>query len=260
MTRAVILAAGEGTRLRPLTEHLPKALVPLAGTPLLERQMRVLSSAGIEDRSLVVGFCADALAAIGTRCFHNPRYADTNMVASLHCAKSLFDGADDVLIAYGDIVYAPQVLRALLATPGPIAVVVDLGWQRLWQLRMDDPLADAETMKLDAAGCIVELGRKPQRLDEIEGQYIGLLKVDRAFAPQFFDRYERWPAGVPFEGKPVERMYMTSYIQHQIDHGVAVRAARVTHGWLEVDSVRDLKNYEDAHAQGLLAPLYDLGS
>lgn len=260
MTRTVILAAGEGTRLRPLTDHLPKTLVPLGGEPLLSRQMTVLHRAGITDISIVAGYCAEALEGRGARLFHNPRYATTNMVASLYCAKPLFDGDDDVVVAYGDIVYEPRVLARLLATEAPIAVVVDLGWQRLWQLRMDDPLSDAETMKLDAAGHIVELGRKPRSLADIQGQYIGLFKVSRAFAPEFFARYEQLPGNALFEGRPRDKMYMTSYLQHQIDHGVPVHAATVTNGWLEVDSVQDLQRYESALAQGELAPIYDGGA
>jgi choline kinase len=260
MTRIVILAAGEGTRLRPLTDHLPKTLVPLGGVPLLTRQMSVLHRADISDVSIVVGYCADALKACDARLFHNPRYATTNMVASLHCAKPLFDGSDDVVVAYGDIVYEPRVLASLLATEALIAVVVDLGWQRLWQLRMDDPLSDAETMKLDAAGHILELGLKPLSLADIQGQYIGLFKVSRAFAPKFFARYEQLPENALFEGRPRDKMYMTSYLQHQIDHGVMVWAAMVTNGWLEVDSAQDLDRYEKALAQGELAPIYDGGA
>lgn len=260
MTRTVILAAGEGTRLRPYTASLPKALVPLLGVPLLQRQTAVLRRAGIADIGIVTGHCAGALAGQGLQEFHNPHFAETNMVASLRCAGAWFDGGDDVVMAYGDIVYEPRVLAALLAAPAPLAVVVDRGWQRLWQLRMDDPLADAETLRLDARGCIVELGRKPRSLDEIEGQYIGLVKIDRAFAPRFFDAYDALPAGAAFDGRPREKMYMTSYLQHLIDGGVPAHAATVTHGWLEVDTVEDLARYEAAARDGALAGLYDPGA
>jgi len=257
MTRVVILAAGEGTRLRPLTDELPKALVALQGTSLLERQLAVLRRAGITDISVVIGYCASAWEGLGLRTFHNPRYADTNMVASLHCARELFDGRDDVIVAYGDIVYQPTVLASLLDSEAPLSIVVDHGWLDLWRLRMDDPLSDAETLRLDTRGHIVELGRKPRTLDEIEGQYIGLIKVGRGFAPHFFDRYEQLAPDAPFDGRPRDRMFMTSYLQHQIDQGVAVRAAPVRHGWLEVDSVQDLRRYEAAIQAGTLAALYD---
>ncbi|MCR5885729.1 phosphocholine cytidylyltransferase family protein [Rhizobacter sp. J219] len=257
MTRAVILAAGEGTRLRPLTEQLPKALVPFAGATLLDRQLDVLGRAGITDVSVVTGHARVAFWGRGLRLFDNPAYASTNMVASLRCAAAVFDGAEDVVIAYGDIVYEPRVLQTLLDRDAPIAVVVDLGWERLWRLRMDDPLSDAETMKLDAQGRIVELGRKPRSLDDIQGQYIGLVKVGRGFASRFFSIYDGMVAGSVQDGRPKEKMYMTSYLQAHIDAAVPVLAAKVTNGWLELDSTQDLQRYERALQQGLLASVYD---
>lgn len=257
MTKTVILAAGEGSRLRPLTERLPKTLVPFAGMALMLRQLRVLREARVSSVSVVCGHAREAFEGFGLPLYHNPAYASTNMVASLRCADALFGGDEDVVIAYGDIVYEPRVLASLLATQAPIAVVVDLGWRRLWELRMDDPLSDAETMKFDAAGHIVELGRKPRHLSEIQGQYIGLIKISKEFAPSFFDLYDGLAPGSLFDGRPREKMYMTSYLQAQIDAGVPVMAAKVTHGWLELDSVEDLRRYEAARSHDLLRPLYD---
>lgn len=257
MTRTLILAAGEGTRLRPLTEFLPKTLVPLDGESLLARQMKVNQRAGIDDISIVTGHCASALKASGARLFHNPRYASTNMVESLSCARSLFDGSDDIVVAYGDIAYEPRLLESVLAAEAPISVVVDVGWRQLWELRMDDPLSDAETMKLDVGGRIVELGEKPSSMDDIQGQYIGLFKVSRRFAPLFFEAYDRLPAFPLHGGRPREKIFMTAHLQNHINAGVEVLAAKVEHGWLEVDSVQDLLRYEAALADGRLQHLYD---
>lgn len=257
MTRAVILAAGEGSRLRPLTNNLPKTLVKLFNRPLLTRQLDVLNRAGINAVSVVAGYCAAAFEAYGTPLIINADYSKTNMVASLHRAHCLFDGEEDVIVSYGDIAYEPNVLRAALDTPGPLVVVVDVGWKTLWQLRMDNPLDDAETMKIDANGCITELGGKPQTLDEIEGQYIGLIKIDKIFAPFFFDLYESWPVNTILDEKPIEMMYMTSYIQRLIDQGIKVQAAKVENGWLEVDTLDDLLRYEYANKNGQLTHIYN---
>ena len=94
--RAVILAAGEGTRLRPHTNDRPKCLVELAGRPLLAWQLDALHAAGVTDVTIVTGYRADQIT-VGTRRVHNDRYDDTNMVASLMCARAAFDGTDDVL-------------------------------------------------------------------------------------------------------------------------------------------------------------------
>src|ERR1044071_3517735 len=88
----VILAAGEGTRLRPHTLDRPKCLVPLAGRPLLAWQTDALRAAGVDDIVVVTGYRADQIRALGYRTVFNPRYEKTNMVASLMCARDTLDG------------------------------------------------------------------------------------------------------------------------------------------------------------------------
>ncbi len=76
------------------------------------------------------------------------------------------------MICYGDIVYEARVLAALLNVDAPVTVVIDRQWRRYWELRLDDPLTDAETLKLGPGGRLLELGKKPKTFDDIEGQYI----------------------------------------------------------------------------------------
>lgn len=252
MTRAIILAAGEGTRLRPLTLDRPKCLVPLAGRPLLEWQVDALRAAGIDDITIVTGYRADQIEALGHPTAHNDRYDATNMVASLMCARDRLDGADDVIIAYGDLVYEPVVVEALVAAKAPAAITVDRSWQRLWELRMDDPLADAETLRIGGDGNVVELGRKPTSLDEIEGQYMGLIGLRADFVPRFVASYDELDPAGPYEGRDRDNMYMTSFLQHLIDHVGPLTAVTVDGGWLEVDTTDDLEIYESLHEEGRL--------
>ncbi len=87
--RAVILAAGCGTRLRPLTDNRPKCMVELAGSSLLERQLMVLRAAGIDQITVVTGFRSDKIDADGCHLVHNPDYDVTNMVATLFSAATI---------------------------------------------------------------------------------------------------------------------------------------------------------------------------
>lgn len=115
------------------------------GKPLLEYQLATLRECGIDDIVLVTGYKKDALTRYSIRSYENERYDSTNMVYSLFCAESEFN--DDLIICYGDIVFETRVLRALLAGDSEFAVVVDKGWQKLWELRMEDPVSDAESLK-----------------------------------------------------------------------------------------------------------------
>ena len=250
--RAIILAAGEGTRLRPYTLDRPKCLVPLAGRPLLEWQRDALRAAGIDDITVVTGYRADQIRALGCSTVQNDDFASTNMVASLMCAAHLLDGSDDVVICYGDLVYEPRLVRALCDRDAPVAITVDRQWRRLWDLRMADPLADAETLKLDANGHVIELGRKPVSYADIEGQYMGLIGIRRAIAPKLVDVYRALDPAGPYDGRDRANMYMTSFLQYLIDEVTPVAAVVVDGGWLEVDTIADLDTYEALHASGRL--------
>lgn len=243
--RAIILAAGQGSRLYPYTKDRPKCMVELLGKPLLHRQLAVLKGAGIDDILLVGGYKADRLVAEGVGVVLNPRYAETNMVTTLFCAESWMQPGEDLIVAYGDIVYEPGVLKSLLKTDAPLGISVDREWRRLWELRMENPLVDVETLKLDEQGCIVELGKKPLSYDDVQGQYMGLIKVRGDQVKAFGQAWHALDKSACFDGKDFDNMYMTSFLQHLIDSGWKAQAAFTSNGWLEVDTVDDLRCYEE---------------
>ncbi len=250
--KAIILAAGQGTRLRPLTDQKPKCLVELCQTSLLERQIRVLRQAGIEDVLIVGGYRAEAIEALGYPVIRNRKYQSSNMVASLFCASAELTGDWDIIIAYGDIVYELRVLKNLMDCAEPIALSIDSQWRKYWQLRLEDPLTDAETLMLDEDGYVVELGKTPKNYDTIQGQYMGLIKVRADFVPRLKDVYEQMPMDILYDGKDYNNMYMTSFLQHLIDIGWKVKAVPTDNGWLEIDSVDDLDLYHSMQAHGEL--------
>ncbi len=219
--KAIILVAGTGSRLRPLTEHCPKCLVPLKGTPLLQYQLNTLRAAGIKNVALVTGYKSEALAPYGLTSYENPRFDSTNMVYSLFRAEEEFN--DDLIICYGDIIFEDRILDALLKSDGDFSVVVDRGWRRLWELRMDDPLSDAESMRVDELGLIRDIGRKVSSFEEIEGQYIGLLKISARCLTQIRAFYQGLDRAADYDGKNFDNMFMTTLIRRLIDHGMPIK-------------------------------------
>jgi len=259
MISAVILAAGFGARLRPITDTRPKCMVSLAGRSLLDRQLEVFRDNGVDDVSIVLGHAPESVdpAVYPLRRFMNEEYRSTNMVASLMHACALFDGTKDILVSYGDIVYERRVLKSVLGNRHEISVAVDRRWRALWELRMDDPLSDAETMRIASNGRIEELGKKPRSYDDVQGQYIGLFRVAARVAPKVVDFYDRLPPDGPYDGRDRSNMFMTSFIQALIDAGFDVGAAFVDGGWLEIDQLADLERYEGLAAKGKLNGYYD---
>ncbi len=256
MTRVLILAAGQGTRLRPLTNDKPKCLVSLLGQSLLARQVTTLRKAKINHIHIATGYRSDQIEALGFDTSYNPRYAETNMVETLFCAtdyiKQTAALGEDLIIAYGDIVYQDQNLDKLLACDNEIALMIDAKWEDLWRLRLDNPLDDAETLVMDAGGFVKELGKKPDNYERIQGQYTGLIKLRSNKINDFIEFYQQLDRSANYDGKDFDNMYMTSFLQMLIDAGWQAKAAMVNSGWLEIDSVDDLEQYESLFDEGHL--------
>lgn len=242
--KAIILAAGEGTRLRPYTLDRPKCLVEIDGISLLERQLAVLRSRGIDEIVIVGGYRAEMLDGKATRLRINPRYAETNMVTSLFCAEEELQ--HEVIVSYGDIVYAGETLDSLLISPAEIAITIDMQWESYWRARNEDPLADAETLRLGEDGRIVEIGQRPRSLDEIEGQYMGLMKFSGQGLKQLKIAYRKALQEGTLGPRAVEKAYMTDLLQALIDSGCRVHAVPVSTPWVEADTVNDLLSNETA--------------
>jgi choline kinase len=226
--------------------------VELAGRTLLNRQLAVLAKAGIDDILLVGGYRADQLAAWPHPLVVNHDFASTNMVYSLFCARDALDGSDDILIAYSDIVYEARVVRALAAASGDIAVAVNTDWQALWQARMDDPLSDAESLAMAPDGRLLEIGRKATDYAQIEGQYMGLIKVAAGQTSRLARVYDEMAELPRYAGATHGNMYLTDFLQRLCDLNWPVFGVKVDGGWLEVDSVEDLTVYQGLAERGEL--------
>lgn len=242
--RIIVLAAGQGTRLRPLTNYIPKCLVKYKNKSLIDYQLDLFGQNNITDINVVLGYRADAFDKSEANIIINENYAHTNMVGTLMVAKDLFDGTDDILITYGDIIYTNEVLSSALNNMDDLAITVDLNWLQLWSLRMDNPLEDAETLKINQQGNVFELGKKTNCYDDIQGQYMGLIKVSKHFASSFIKHYEQMDQHSLYDGQSYKNMYMTSYLQSLINEGYLLKALPVFGGWLEIDSIQDIEFYE----------------
>lgn len=254
----VILAAGRGSRLGALGEGRPKCLLPFAGDTLLGWQLRALHAAGISEVHIVRGYCGAMLDGVPATFSENPEWAVTNMVHSLFCAKPVLEADSPLLISYGDIVYEAGIVDALRGARGDIVVAVNRQWLSLWQQRMEDPLKDAETLRISEDGRIVDIGRRPNSFSEIDAQYMGLIRLTEAGLKQvsaFFaasDETASWMLG-----RNKRNCYMTDLLRGLIEAGLPVTACPVDGGWLEFDTGSDLELYERLVRQDRISQFFN---
>ena len=234
--KAIILAAGRGSRMRKMTDDRPKCLVELRGKPLLDWQLEALSAAGIEEIAIVTGYKQELLAERGLVEFHNDRWAETNMVSSLACAEDwLEDHA--CIVSYSDIFYNVTAVQALIASQSMLAITYDPNWLDLWTTRFGDPLLDAETFSLTSEGTLAEIGNRPLSIHEVHGQFMGLLRI----APKGWAEFVRILENLSQKKK--DEIHITGTLQMVVEANRLPVSAIPYYGvWGEIDSESDLEN------------------
>lgn len=254
--KVIILAAGQGTRLRPLTDDRPKCLVDVNGRSILERQLDTMHACGIQDTdiTIIAGYRGDVLqnkfSDTDICIITNEDYETTNMVCSLMCARGLMETQEDVLISYGDIIYGEKVLKEILASDEAASVIVDDGWYAYWSKRCENPLDDAETLLFDQDDYLTEIGQKTTELAKVQSQYIGLMRFQkeglRAMLDLAREAEERTARGTALwrTSRTYQKMYMTDLLQGLIEEGNKLKAVHIQRGWFEIDDLDDLKVVE----------------
>jgi len=183
--RAIILAAGRGSRLKSLTEDKPKCLIQLDKKPLLEWQLEALRGANITDIGIVVGYLSEKINYPELHYFKNEKWDETNMVYSLTCADEWLQNFT-CIISYADIVYPSLTVEKLANNvTDEISIPYNTEWYKLWKKRFKDPLQDAETFKIDKEGYRLVFNCGSNGGQEVEHLHLHLLG----------GRKMKWPPG-----------------------------------------------------------------
>lgn len=232
--KALILSAGQGSRLLPLTADRPKCLLSLSGKSVLEWQIRHLEACGVRDIVVVVGFRADAVEAaiealgnrpgLKIRTVFNPFYKVAENVASCWMARHELDG--DFLLLNGDVVFEPAVARsALEKSVAPVSVTVN---------HPDE--YDADDMKVELHGKRVAAIGKDLPLDRVGAESIGMM-VLRNEGPAAFvselERLMRTPEGL--------KSWFTQVIHRMSLRGIVESVSIDGLDWGEIDFPNDLE-------------------
>ncbi|GAA4908522.1 choline kinase [Stackebrandtia albiflava] len=231
--RGIVLAAGQGQRLRPDTDDLPKTLLTVDGdTTILDIAIRNLAAAGVSDVSIVVGYAAHTVEAvrddlrerhgIDITLIHNDR-VDWNNAYSLWHARDVY--ADGALLVNGDTVHPGSVEKILLASDAEGVLLATDAVKTLTD--------EAMKLRCDADG-VVSRVTKQMPVDTAYGEYIGVSRIDAGVAAALTEALER-----TFRTDP--NLYYEDAFQLLADAGPKVRAVPIGHvEWVEVDDHADL--------------------
>jgi L-glutamine-phosphate cytidylyltransferase len=228
--KAVILAAGQGTRIRSVHGEHPKCLIEVDDNTILDHQLEALSMVGINDVAIVVGYEKEQIIAHvnartllrpGIHFIENPAFAITNNIYSLWLALDWLRG-DSFIVLNADVIFNPEILDVAVRPHAPISMIVD-------------PLWRDETMKVVILeDHVIRMSKNISR-EEFSGTYIGITVFSKAIQDRFIQKME----DVIGAGRVNE--FFNVAVQELANEGVPVGYTS-TDGlpWAEIDDPVDL--------------------
>jgi len=241
--KAIIIAAGVGSRLNPLTNDKPKCMLELNGKALLQHQIDALRGAGIDRIVLIKGYKKEMINYPDLVYYINDNYQNNNILHSLFYAEEEMN--DEFIAAYSDIFYTKDIVKRLLDNKEDISIVVDIDWTGYYEGRTDHPIEEAENVIFDANNNVVKIGKILPDKEAVHGEFIGMMKCSKKGAlifRKYFHRLKQIYSGKPFQRASVfEKAYLTDIFQDMADYGVRINCVIIEKGWAEIDTVQDYK-------------------
>ena len=241
--KALIIAAGLGSRLKKHTENLPKCMLDFGGKTLLQRQLDSYKKNGIKDISLIRGYKKEKINYKEIRYFENKDYKNNNILNSIFYAEKVISG--NIIISYSDILFDSSVVERTLKSNHDISVVVDIDWRGYYVGRKDHPISEAENVIFNSNNEVEKIGKINTGNDEVHGEFIGMIKLSNRGTEIFKEHFHRlkkiyW--NKPFQrAKIFQKAYLTDFIQELVDIGIKVHCVIIESGWKEIDTVEDYK-------------------
>ena len=241
--KAIILAAGEGSRMGKLAQNIPKPLVMVNGKSIIERQLSILKQNKILDVIIVTGSHNEKFNFKNVVYVNDLEHKKHDTLGSLITARDYMN--DEIIITYADQIFDEKIMESVNNFSGDIGIAVDLDWEKNYVNRDQHPKSEAENVLINGNE-ILELRKNISECKENEkiGECLGLMKFSRKASKVFLDKYSELE--ISHQGKfhnapSLEKALISDMIQELIDSEINVEPIFVSGKWCEIDTPQDLE-------------------
>lgn len=242
--KAIILAAGKGTRLGPFTDNFPKGMIKLFDKSLIEMQIDNFQACGITDITIITGYKSEKIIFPKIKMVKNEFYDSTNMNESLFCAENELN--DSVVISYSDIVYEKSIIEQLIEFKGDIGVAIREKWKDDYVGRNLHPISEAENVLFDDEKILKIQKNISKKTDKEEiGEFLGLIRLSKKGCNILLENYENLKKnhkGQFHSSESLKKAYLTDMLQEIIILGEKVELIFSKGKWYEIDTMQDIEN------------------
>jgi len=241
--KAIILAAGKGSRMCKLTQNIPKPLLNINGKSIIERQLSSLKQNGILDIIIVIGPHYEKFNFKNVVCVNNLDYKKHDTLGSFMTARDYMN--DEIITTYADQIFEEKIFKSMTKFTGDIGIAVDLDWEKNYVNRDQHPKSEAENVLINGNE-ILELRKNISECKENEkiGECLGLMKFSRKASKVFLDKYselETSHKGKFHNAPSLEKALISDMLQELIVSGIRISPIYVNGIWCEIDTLQDLQ-------------------
>ena len=249
--KAIMIAAGPGSRLKELTKNTHKCLLEINRKSTLKRAVNTFYKLGIKDITAVVGYKKEKIQEKfkNLKYYVNHNFYENNILLSLMHAKNEMNG--EFIASYSDIIVHPSIVKKLAEAKDDIAIVVDTDWKKGYEGRTMHPIEQAENVAFDSNGSVIKIGKFnfEDQGNNAPGEFIGMLKCTKKGAEifkKYFEKAKKEFSGKPFiTAKTFEKAYVTDFIQYLVNNKIKVKCVFIKGNWKEIDTKEDIKMAEN---------------
>ena len=241
MKKAIIIAAGLGTRLRPLTKNLPKYLLSVGSKSILDSQIEIYKSLKIKKINIICGYKKNKFNKINAKFFYNKNYKKNNILESLFYAKSILNS--ECIVSYSDIIFKKKVIEKICNHKADISIIIDVDWKKNYINRDMHPVSEAEKALCDKNGNLIKVGKNLKNSSNCN-EFIGVLKLSKLGCSIFNKFYKiakyKYKNKKFFNAKNISKAYLSDFLNFLILNKINVKCVKIKGGWMEIDTVQDL--------------------
>ena len=236
--KAVIIAAGYGTRLGDLTKKIPKSLIDINGKSILKRQIESLQSKGITEIIIVTGPNHEKFLEKKLKYVKDNFYENHEQLGSLMEARNFFN--DELLILFSDVLFDNQVISKIIDSDSDFNIAVDYDWEKNYVGRTEHPISQADLV-LIKNNLVLKIMKNLTPVNNFKiGEFIGIIKLSQKASEKFLNHYTNLEKSVN-KIKISKKWYLTNMLQDLIDNNNPITPIEIDGNWCEIDTVQDLE-------------------
>lgn len=238
----IILAAGRGSRIKKLTRNKPKSLIKIRKNfRLIDQILDNFNNNNLSEPYLISGYQNKKFKKIkNIKIINNDRWKNTNITGSLLKVLNILRN-NTCIISYSDIYYEKDAIKILKKDKRKncILLLSNKNWKKYWFKRFYNPLRDLESFKINKKNQLIEIGSKVGSLDEIQGQYMGLLRTNPSIWNKIIFYFKN-------NLKKFEKFDITQFLNFILTNKICpIYVINYKKKWYEIDNYKDyqiLKN------------------